>query len=447
VLWALERREDPGALLARLFVYDDRVPRGRLESLLGAPLCATLRDTGLLAPDPAEPESLCARFRLVPFHGLWVLADDPGSGPDAVMGPGATSSQLARYIPDSGLGAVLDVGCGAGTFALLAALRGARRAVGTDIHPRAIEMARLNARLNDVRASFVIADLVEPLRGGAFDLVVAQPPYVVQPPGTETTTFLHGGPSGEELALRLFATLPALLTPGGRALVLADAAVRAEPLHERFRRALGDAPVDLVLLAGPGPPPDLQAAGYAQLEAGAFGPRYEAATRRYRQHFETLGTREFRHVLAIVRAARPGAPARPAMTVTVPVTRLGAADHATLERYLSGLDLAVLPDEQLVGRAIKPIGGASWIQERERPGAELATRLRVEPPAGALACAQELSSATMVLLRALDESETLAEAVDRYAAACEAVAEDVRPRVLEFVRHSLASGLLEAPLP
>ena len=67
-------------------------------------------------------------------------------------------------------------------------------------------------------------------------------------------TYLHGGPSGEELALRLLAMLPDVLAPGGRALVLMEAVVRPkEPLHARLKPMLGDAPVDLLVMAAPGP--------------------------------------------------------------------------------------------------------------------------------------------------------------------------------------------------
>jgi release factor glutamine methyltransferase len=82
---------------------------------------------------------------------------------------------LADLVPEQA-GDVLDVGCGAGTLALVAASRGARRAVGVDLSERAIELARFNARLNGVAAEFRAGDLLAPVRGEAFDLVVSQPP-------------------------------------------------------------------------------------------------------------------------------------------------------------------------------------------------------------------------------------------------------------------------------
>jgi SAM-dependent methyltransferase len=62
-------------------------------------------------------------------------------------------------LADSGLlcGRVLDVGCGTGEHALLAAARGAD-AVGVDMSPRAIEHARAKAAERGLTARFEVAD-------------------------------------------------------------------------------------------------------------------------------------------------------------------------------------------------------------------------------------------------------------------------------------------------
>ena len=53
---------------------------------------------------------------------------------------------------------VLDVGAGTGVLAIAATRTGSRRAVGTDIDPVSVRIARENARLNHARARFVRAD-------------------------------------------------------------------------------------------------------------------------------------------------------------------------------------------------------------------------------------------------------------------------------------------------
>ena len=77
-------------------------------------------------------------------------------------------------LADSGLlcGRVLDVGCGTGEHALLAAARGAD-AVGVDVSPRAIDHARAKAAERGVTARFEVADALNlgPL-GITFDTVI-----------------------------------------------------------------------------------------------------------------------------------------------------------------------------------------------------------------------------------------------------------------------------------
>jgi len=71
-------------------------------------------------------------------------------------------------------GTVLDIGCGAGTLALVARLGGARRALGFDLDVEAPLASRLNARRNGVAGCAFWAGLLESLSPVArFDLVVA----------------------------------------------------------------------------------------------------------------------------------------------------------------------------------------------------------------------------------------------------------------------------------
>lgn len=70
------------------------------------------------------------------------------------------------------ISSVLDVGCGTGVLAIIAAKLGAERVVGIDIMYEAIESSRSNARINGVGkiqfSSSVLSDV-----SGTFDLVVA----------------------------------------------------------------------------------------------------------------------------------------------------------------------------------------------------------------------------------------------------------------------------------
>lgn len=75
---------------------------------------------------------------------------------------------------------VLDLCCNTGGFGVYAAARGAQEVVGIDIDENVLDIARGNAKLNDVRIKFVQADIFPWLRdasnnGEAFDLVILDP--------------------------------------------------------------------------------------------------------------------------------------------------------------------------------------------------------------------------------------------------------------------------------
>ncbi len=75
--------------------------------------------------------------------------------------------------------AVLDLGCGSGAVAIAAALRADVRAVGIDCNPRAIQCLERGAAANGVahRVRGILDCDGSKLDVGAFDLVLANPPY------------------------------------------------------------------------------------------------------------------------------------------------------------------------------------------------------------------------------------------------------------------------------
>jgi release factor glutamine methyltransferase len=124
---------------------------------------------------------------------------------------------------------IADLGTGSG--ALLLALLGELPdafGVGTDISAGALRVARANARRLAVRgASFVACHLAAAL-GEAFDLIVANPPYVASGDIAELApdvrdfdprAALDGGIDGLDCYRTIAATVPTLLAPGGALVV------------------------------------------------------------------------------------------------------------------------------------------------------------------------------------------------------------------------------------
>lgn len=438
---ALRREGTAAAHAARLFAYEDRLSEADAIDALGGDRLRQLLDAGVLAIDPGDAGGVHSLFRFVPVDGIYFLSDPMESGGEAVMGPGQITWPLARMARASRAASVLDVGCGAGTMALFAARRGAE-AVGVDINPRAIDIARWNARLNGLRAHFEAGDLLAPVRGRRFELLLSQPPFVMRPAETTSVTCLHGGAYGDELGFRLLNELPSVLAPHGLAVVFMDSATRpGQSFHHRVREAIGAAPIDLVALLASGMTLDVQSIAYGYLEDSTFGTRFAETAVRYRRHLEGLGVPGFHHAYVVLRAGETTR-TEPSFSIQLQIRSASAIHFEHLEALFVALDLAACPDAELERAALTLPDGASWIEERPRPDATLEPICRVRFAPQNPFVDQELPHAAFALVEFLDQSDNIAEAIVRYAAACECAPEEVRDQVLNFVREGLSRGIL-----
>lgn len=134
----------------------------------------------------------------------------------------------------------LEVGCGAGFVAMVAARAGAH-VTATDLNPHAVELARHNARQNGLRVEAVQADLLEGLEG-PFDLVAFNPPYLPTAadevvPGLLNLAF-DGGVDGNGTVLRFARQLGALRVRPATVLVVHSTLSDPKPLADAMA-ALG----------------------------------------------------------------------------------------------------------------------------------------------------------------------------------------------------------------
>jgi release factor glutamine methyltransferase len=161
---------------------------------------------------------------------LFVHSSFPTEQPDAVFF-GPDTYRFARFI-GSNLARrryerlrILDVGAGSGAGGLHAAAAAHLRPIVTlsDINRRALQFCRINAAINSVPdVAIVESDLFDGVEG-SFDLIIANPPYLVDP---LARTYRHGGgPLGSELSLRIAANGISRLAPGGRLLLYTGSAI------------------------------------------------------------------------------------------------------------------------------------------------------------------------------------------------------------------------------
>lgn len=221
------RSGDPRAVLVRAFVLGERVAADSLPVPADA-----LSEAGLLELD--GDGGAVARVRLTPFAGLLVPHDGDAADADFVTGVNAASRTLATLTVRRPVERALDVGTGSGVEALLAA-RNAREVVATDINPRALEYAALGARLNGLALDLRQGSFFEPVKGERFDLIVANPPFVVSP----DSEFVYRDSSlpGDGVCREVVRGAAAHLLPGGHATILCNwicrtPAERWEPLVE-----------------------------------------------------------------------------------------------------------------------------------------------------------------------------------------------------------------------
>jgi release factor glutamine methyltransferase len=168
----------------------------------------------------ARGEPLAHATGRVGFRGLALRSD-----PRALIPRPETEGLVDLLLGRVGSGRVADVGTGTGCLALsLAAEGGFAEVVGVDLSAEALALARENRAVTRLHVSLVRGDLCAPLRGGAFDALVSNPPYLtageyaVLDPSVrdwEPRSALESGPDGLHATARLLDEARTVLRPGG----------------------------------------------------------------------------------------------------------------------------------------------------------------------------------------------------------------------------------------
>jgi methylase of polypeptide subunit release factors len=205
----------PLETLVRLFLLGTTEARHTVEAALPLMAAAPLLEL--------DGDHIRAGLDLRPYaadDGHWWVVSDLGSevrqGPlaaDHVLGIGGASTTLAQATVRPAVGTALDVGTGCGVQALHLSQH-AGSVTATDRNPRALALARMTAELNLLDWELLQGSLYAPVAGRVFDLVVANPPFVVGP-GRDDYAYRDSGLAGDAVTAQIVAGASGAVALGG----------------------------------------------------------------------------------------------------------------------------------------------------------------------------------------------------------------------------------------
>ena len=466
----LRPERGPLADLCRVFLVGDDVPAADGDAAFaGAPVDALVA-AGLLERSGG---ALRAAMDVRP-HGSdaddgpgsaaepwWIVSDLGGDvrrgvlRTDHVLGVGPAAMSLADTVVRRPVGSALDVGTGSGVQALHLATH-AGRVTATDVSDRALRCCATTWGLSrpGVALDLRQGSLLEPVDGERYDLVVANPPFVVTPgpsPADGRFTYRDGGLAGDSLCASLVRGAGAVLDPGGTAQFLANWLVTGD--EDWTERVAGWIPADCDAWVWQREVADLgQYAALWLRDAGdgphvpGYGERYDAWVDGLRAfgavavgfgavHLRRLGSGVDRApvVLAedVVQALQPP---------------LGAAVDAWFDRagWLAG---PARDDGALLGAALRPAPSLA-LRTTAAPGAEgwgaADTSLLLTDGLG---WEVDADDATVQVVGALDGTRPVGLVLDLAAATRDDVGDPgaFHARALPVLRDLVARGLLLPP--
>jgi cyclopropane fatty-acyl-phospholipid synthase-like methyltransferase len=162
-----------------------------------------------------------------------------------VFSPTSTSRTLAEAIQIEPGDTVIDVGCGSGVLAFVAAKLGAAKVYGVDLSHRAVEAARENAkRLGlDHICEFRQGDLLEPVRDVQASVLIGDVSGIPDDIASATGWFDEvpsGGPTGSELPTKFVLSIGDTLAPGGRLYLPTGTIQYEKPILDAAHQVFGD---------------------------------------------------------------------------------------------------------------------------------------------------------------------------------------------------------------
>lgn len=170
------------------------------------------------------------QLRAATLHGeIFLHSAFPTEAPNAVFfGPDTTrfanAISHALALRPRPIRHAIDIGCGSGAAGILIARAHPTATVTlADINQAALAIARINAAAAGATNTLTLQSDLFANAPGPFDLIVANPPYLIDP---AARLYRHGGGQrGEALSLRILQEALPHLAPGGQLLLYTGTAI------------------------------------------------------------------------------------------------------------------------------------------------------------------------------------------------------------------------------
>lgn len=433
--------DEPLATLVSLLHVRQPVPVEQAEAALAPVPLDGLVAEGLLEVADGQ---VSACYQVTPWLELLVVHDTFDAAtvrPDHVLGGSRAAETLARGTIRVHAHRALDLGSASGVQALLAA-RHSGHVVATDVNPRAVELVRINARLNGVHnVEAREGSWFEPVGDETFDLIVANPPYVISP-DTELL-FRDGSEGGHSLSRTIVRGVAERLVPGGIGHVLCNWALGAdEPRYAPVQEWVDGLGCDaLVLDFGP-EHPVAYAARWNEHVALADPPQYPVIVERWLADYRERGIDTIVFGLIVLRRRITGLPGFRTVEAGPGTSGFGGG---RLLRILDALDYVTdfggrppLLDERLA-----LIEGHTLVHRMAFERGSYHRPLVTLGLPDAFDVAVEIDANAVLVLEALDGERPLSEVVAAVAAEQDEDPIALAETALAAARRLLELGLLE----
>jgi methylase of polypeptide subunit release factors len=432
--------------LLRLFVLGLPVPAAAAAAALAPATVDELAAGGLLRV-AGESGDVGASLTLRPLDAPegWIVAHDWSSpardrplARDHVIGVSASTLALAGATVRRHVGAALDLGTGCGAQALFAT-RHADRVVATDLNPRAVAMARLTMALNGLDVDIREGDMLAPVAGEAFGLVVANPPFVISP--SQSYLFRDAGYPLDGLCRALVRAVPAHLSAGGHFQCLASwAHVAGEDWRERLGSWFAGTGCDALVLSREVLDPGAHATSW--LRQTEPPERWEPAYAQWMDYYAHHRVEAIGLGLITMRRREDGAGdgwvriERAEQDFAMP-----CGDHIGAGFELADF-LAAHDGDSLLGAHLR-VAPDVVLDERAAPAeaAWAVTDRRLRQTAG-LCREGEVDGAIAVIVAGCDGNRTLADVLGDAARAAGAPPDALAPAALPVIRRLVEQGFL-----